>query len=181
MKLKADWPHPRNYPDTPTVDRHTYQHLRQMDRRTDGRTDGRTDRCYQVHYLPHFAVDNHIWENIGINQEVHIHSQKRIIEWKRRFLVHGASKYTENPSRYRFTTCLWQVFNRFVGPCFSTNLLQPRFPRNWFVFLRTCQAHNPVHIWVDPMWTFTGSQTNLYRNELGINLCLIWYAARFSV
>ncbi len=57
-KIKADRPHPRNYPHTPTDDRHTYQHLRlaialialywsngsawgrtQMDRRTDRRMD----------------------------------------------------------------------------------------------------------------------------------------------
>ncbi len=49
--------------------------------------------------------------------------------------------YTENPSRYRFTTCSCQVYNRFVGPSFNTNLLQPQFPHNRFVFLRTCQAH----------------------------------------
>ena len=38
-----------------------------------------------------------------------------------------------------------------------------------------------VHIWVDPMWTLPGSQTNLYRYELGTNLLVTWYAARFSV
>ncbi len=26
--------------------------------------------------------------------------------------------YTENPSRYRFTTCSWQVRSQVVGPCF---------------------------------------------------------------
>ncbi len=53
LLLKADRPHPRNYPHTPTDYRHTdkqpWEH-----RQTDGRTDGR----YQVHYLPRFAVDN---------------------------------------------------------------------------------------------------------------------------
>ncbi len=98
------------------------------------------------------------------------------------------SMHTENPSRYRFTTCSCEVYNRFVGPSFSTNLLQPQYPRNRFVLLRTCSYRgrstigpHQVHIWVDPMWIFTGSHTNLYRNELGINLCLTWYAARFSV
>ncbi len=48
QQLKADRPHPRNYPHTPTDDRHTYQRFsrergdRRTDRRTDGRTDGRT-------------------------------------------------------------------------------------------------------------------------------------------
>ncbi len=67
--LKADWPHLRNYPPTPTDYRHTDKHLRLVmapialnctrqsrDRRTDGQTDGR----YQVHYLPRFAVDKNM-------------------------------------------------------------------------------------------------------------------------
>ena len=31
---------------------------------TDGRTDGQTNGPYQVHYLPHFAVDNYIAGNL---------------------------------------------------------------------------------------------------------------------
>ncbi len=54
-KLKADRPHPHNYPPTPTDYRHTDKHLRLR-----GRTYGRTDGCYQVHYLPGFAVDKNI-------------------------------------------------------------------------------------------------------------------------
>ncbi len=65
-KLKADRPHPRNYPHTPTDYRHTNKHLRlvmtpialncpQTDGWTDGQTDGRTlrdvDGClYICHY-----------------------------------------------------------------------------------------------------------------------------------
>ena len=30
------------------------------DRKTDGQTNGQTDGCYQVHYLPRFAVDNYV-------------------------------------------------------------------------------------------------------------------------
>ncbi len=60
-RLKADRPHPRNYPHTPTNDRHTYQHLRLAVREE---TDGRTDGCYQVHYLPRFAVDNNFILNV---------------------------------------------------------------------------------------------------------------------
>ena len=40
-ELKADRPHPRNYPHTPTDYRHTDNHLRLV-------MEGR----YQVHYLP---------------------------------------------------------------------------------------------------------------------------------
>ncbi len=36
------------------------ERYKRMDGRTDGRTDRRTDGCYQVHYLPRFAVDNQI-------------------------------------------------------------------------------------------------------------------------
>ena len=59
VELKADRPHPHNYPHTPTDYRHTDNNLGLVmllitlddsavrvstDRRTDGRTDGRTDR-----------------------------------------------------------------------------------------------------------------------------------------
>ncbi len=59
IKLKADRPHPRNYPHTATDYRHTDKHLRlvmvvgqtvqpwertRTDGQTDGRTDGQTDR-----------------------------------------------------------------------------------------------------------------------------------------
>ena len=59
-KLKADRPHPRDFPHTPSDYRHTDKHLRlimtliqtgklgQTDRQRHKRTDGR----YQVHYLP---------------------------------------------------------------------------------------------------------------------------------
>ncbi len=43
-KLKADRPHPCNYPHMPTDYRQTSQ--------TDGWTDRGTERHYQVHYLP---------------------------------------------------------------------------------------------------------------------------------
>ncbi len=63
--LKADRPHPRDYPQTTTDYRRTDNHFRLvralMDGWTDGKTDGRTDRCYQAHYLPallSYAVDN---------------------------------------------------------------------------------------------------------------------------
>ncbi len=60
-KLKADRPHPRDYPQMPTNYRHTDNHLRLVIMcpeytQTDGRTDGR----YQVHYLPRFAVDKEL-------------------------------------------------------------------------------------------------------------------------
>ncbi len=65
--LKADRPHPRNYPHAPTNYIHTDKHLRLVmtlialccRERSDGRTDGQTDGRYQVHYLPRFAVDNY--------------------------------------------------------------------------------------------------------------------------
>ncbi len=73
MELKADRPHPRNYPHTPTDHRHTDKHFRLVmtflcskvavfNRRahTDKRTDRRTDGRYQVHYLPRFAVDKNV-------------------------------------------------------------------------------------------------------------------------
>ena len=68
IKLKANRPHPRDYPQTPTGYRHTDNHLglvmvvvtrcctRQSRERC--RTDGR----YQMHYLPaslSYAVDKH--------------------------------------------------------------------------------------------------------------------------
>ncbi len=55
-KLKADRPHPRDYPHTP----YWLQANRQNPRTgndTHKRTDGRTDGRYQLHYLPRFAVD----------------------------------------------------------------------------------------------------------------------------
>ncbi len=61
-ELKADWPHPRNYPPTPTDYRHTDNHLRLVmvvvalcctrQSRVRVVTDGRTDGRNQVHYLP---------------------------------------------------------------------------------------------------------------------------------
>ena len=74
LLLKADRPHPRNYPHTPTDYRHTDKHLRLVmapialnfsfhDRWTDGRTDRQTDGRYQVHYLRTtrcFAVDKNV-------------------------------------------------------------------------------------------------------------------------
>ncbi len=67
LQLKADRPHPHDYPPTPSDYRYTDKHLRrvnisavrvhtngQTDRQTDGR---RADGRYQVHYLPRFAVD----------------------------------------------------------------------------------------------------------------------------
>ena len=57
-QLKADCPHPRNYPHMPTDYKHTLTNKR-TDRRTDGWTDGR----YQVHYLPaslSYAVNNYV-------------------------------------------------------------------------------------------------------------------------
>ena len=68
QKLKADQPHPRDYPYTPTDYRHTDKHLRLVmtlialcctrqsrapsRESTDKQTDGQTDGRYQVHYLP---------------------------------------------------------------------------------------------------------------------------------
>ncbi len=73
QKLKADRPHLRKYPHTPTDYRHTDKHLglvmapialnctrQSRDGRTDGRTDRWTDGRYQVHYLPRFAVDKNL-------------------------------------------------------------------------------------------------------------------------
>ena len=57
MKLKADRPHPRDYPPTPPDYRHTDKNQGRksngsaMRVLTDGQTDGQTDGRYQVHYL----------------------------------------------------------------------------------------------------------------------------------
>ena len=63
-KLKADQPHPCDYPQMPTDCRHTDNDLglvivvvalcctRQSRALTDGRTDGQTDGRYQFYYLP---------------------------------------------------------------------------------------------------------------------------------
>ncbi len=83
MKLKADRPHPCDYPHTPTNYRQADKHLRlvitpivlycaQQGCRSNGsavialtnthtNTHGRTDGRYQVHYLPRFAVDNDLY------------------------------------------------------------------------------------------------------------------------
>ena len=56
--LKADRPHPRDYPQTPTDYRHTDNHLRLVIDQTvqtgehRQHIDRRTDGLYQVHYLP---------------------------------------------------------------------------------------------------------------------------------
>ncbi len=59
QELKADGPHPRDYTQTPTDYRHTYNHLRLVMVvqtgelwQTNTQTHGRTDGCYQVHYHP---------------------------------------------------------------------------------------------------------------------------------
>ena len=67
--LKADRPHPRDYPHMPYLLQTNRQNPRTgNDRQTDIRTqatcalstprhtNGRTDRTYQLHYLPCFAV-----------------------------------------------------------------------------------------------------------------------------
>ncbi len=67
IKIKADRPHPRDYPHTPywlqtnrqnprTGNDHGSSRRARTSRHTNGRTDGR----YQLHYLPRFAVDNNI-------------------------------------------------------------------------------------------------------------------------
>ncbi len=51
----------------------TGEHYKRTDGQTDGQTDGRTDGCYQVHYLPRFAVDNentwelHAWRALSLS------------------------------------------------------------------------------------------------------------------
>ena len=79
-KLKADRPHPRDYPPTPPDYRHTDKTLELvmptlyskcedncLDTQTHTRTDGRTDGRHQLHYLPRFAVDNNLLLSMGIH------------------------------------------------------------------------------------------------------------------
>ncbi len=72
-KLKADRPHPRNYPHTPTDYRHTDNQGRRsnglclrvvtdvrVDRQMDRQTEGWTDRWTQPSALsPHFVVNKY--------------------------------------------------------------------------------------------------------------------------
>ncbi len=59
QKLKADRPHPRDYSPTPPDHRRTDKTLGLV-LHTHERTDRRTDGRYQLHYLPHFAVDKNL-------------------------------------------------------------------------------------------------------------------------
>ncbi len=58
IKLKADRPHPRDYPPMPPDYRHIDITVQTGELgQTYPQTHKRTDVRYQVHYLPRFAVD----------------------------------------------------------------------------------------------------------------------------
>ena len=58
VQLKADRPHPRNYLQMPYWLQTNRQNPRFKQESSDRQTHKRTDGCYQLHYLPCFAVDN---------------------------------------------------------------------------------------------------------------------------
>ncbi len=59
-QLKADRPHPHNYPPTPTVYSRERGHRRtdgRTDGQTDGQTDGRTGFCFKGTTLKYPGMD----------------------------------------------------------------------------------------------------------------------------
>ena len=82
-ELKADRPHPPDYSTHRQNSTHklhgliiTLPKIKVVGQTVQpweiGQTDGRTDGCYQVHYLPRFAVDNQQHDDLSIVDMSHV-------------------------------------------------------------------------------------------------------------
>ncbi len=104
LSVKADWPHLRDYPHTPTDCRQTGTHfilvmilmkVVGLTVQRDGRTDRQMDRCHKVHYLPRFAVN----KNGSWTTWTSFWAEHHILWW-----TLGMSQFMRNP---KFVNQIW--------------------------------------------------------------------------
>ncbi len=93
-----------------------------MSGRMDEQTNGRTDGCYQVHYLPRFAVDKNIWIQVILDLPQFLSAHVSV---GNSYAFYGtAYPDTSYPNFIPYTANIGEKYIGSSPPCFTLMLPQ---------------------------------------------------------